>query len=268
MSILVLYKQGSGSEEIQLVLKMPTPRWEAIKRTAIRYMKANHEAKGALEMLEKLPFDLWEATNGFGDDFVVLHMHAGMSTYVEIENEVGIWRQRIADGCPAIANALEKIGHPIRFIAVGLDLEEEVGDVVSPTLTITSDIVEEALRHAETLIGTHGAASGLDRVHTAFHGYLESACQKAGIAVKQDPGITDLFARLREQHPALAIADPEDKVRIDQILRGMSRIVDALDPIRNRKTLAHPNPLLGDPEAMLAINLIRSMLRYLDSRLR
>ena len=86
--------------------------------------------------------------------------------------------------------------------------------------------------------------------------------------MKSDAGITDLFARLREQHPGLAIVDLEDKARIDQILRGMSRIVDALDPIRNRKTLAHPNPLLDEPEAMLAINLIRTMLQYLDRRLR
>jgi hypothetical protein len=86
--------------------------------------------------------------------------------------------------------------------------------------------------------------------------------------MKPDAGITELFARLRDQHLALALPDPEDKARIDQILRGMSRIVDSLDPIRNKKTFAHPNPLLGDPEAMLAINLIRSMLRYLDTRLR
>jgi hypothetical protein len=49
----------------------------------------------------------------------------------------------------------------------------------------------------------------------------------------------------------------------------MSRIVDALDPIRNRQTFAHPIAnVLDDAEAMLAINLVRSMLCYLDSRLR
>jgi hypothetical protein len=45
-------------------------------------------------------------------------------------------------------------------------------------------------------------------------------------------------------------------------------IVDALDLIRNRKTLAHPNPLLDEPEAKLAVNLMRTMLQYLDRRLR
>ncbi len=38
--------------------------------------------------------------------------------------------------------------------------------------------------------------------------------------------------------------------------------------INDCKTLAHPNPLLDEPEAGLAINLVRRMLHYLDRRLR
>ena len=268
MSINILYKQGGGSQEIQLVLKMPTSHREAIKRSAIRYLEADYAAPGTIEMLKELPFELWQATNSVGDDFEVLYLKAGTTTYIEIENEIGIWRQRITDGCPHSAKALARVGHSIRFIAVGLDLDESVADVASPALAISSDVVEEALRNAETLIEAHGAASGLDRVHTALHGYLLSACENAGIQVKREAAITELFARLREQHPALAIPDPQEKTRIDQILRGMARILDALDPLRNMKTLAHPNTLMGDAEAMLAINLVRTILRYLDSRLR
>jgi hypothetical protein len=267
-AINILYKQGSGSQGIDLVQQMPDAVYQAKKRNVVRYLKANWATPGAIELLDEFPLSLWQATNDFGDEFEVLYLNAGMDLYVEIENEIGIWKQRIADGIPEIAGAFAKIGNPVRFVAVGLDLAEHVAEVASPTLTITSGVVEEALRQAGTLIGTHGAASGLDRVHTAFHGYLEFVCQKAGITAKPDASLTDLFARLREQHPALTITDPEDKLRIDQIVRGMSRIVDALDPIRNRKTLVHPNPLLEDAEAMLAVNLIRSMLRYLDARLR
>jgi hypothetical protein len=267
-AILILYKSGGGSEEIQLVKQVQPARFDPIKRSAIRYLEKKYET-GAVEMFKELPFEFWHAKNDFGDSFDVLYMTADMGTYVDIENEVGIWRDRISYGCPAIANALDRMDSTVRFIAVGLQLTNDVSDVAPPSLTITSTIVEEALNHPETLIGTHGAASGLDRVHTAFHGYLEYVCDKAGIVVKEDAGITDLFARLREEHPALVIADPDSKRRIDQILRGMSRIVDALDPIRNQQTFAHPSAnVLDDAEAMLAINLVRSMLRYLDSRLR
>ena len=195
-AINILCKRGGGSQGIDLVQQMPDEVYEATKRSAIRYLKANLAALGGIDILEKFPFSLWQATNDFGDDFEVLYLKAGMELYVEIENGVGLWKTQIS-GIPEIARAFEAVGHPLRFIAVGLDLEEKIDAVAPPTLTITSAIVEEALRQAETLIGKHGAASGLDRVHTAFHGYLAFVCQKAGITVKPEAGITDLFARLR-----------------------------------------------------------------------
>lgn len=268
MSINILYSRGGGSQEIELIEKVPTSQSEAIKRSAIRYLQADFAAPGTIQMLKEMPFELWHATNSFGDVFDVLYLEVGMDTYVEIENEVGAWGLRIADGCPHVAKALETVRHAVRFIAVGLDLGEGVADVEPPTLRISSDVVEEALRNAETLIKAHGAASGLDRVHTALHGYLLSACEEAGIPAKRDAAITELFGLLRERHPGLNIPDPEAKKRIDQVLRGMARIFEALGPLRNWKTLAHPNQLLDDAEAMLAINLVRTMLRYLDSRLR
>lgn len=45
------------------------------------------------------------------------------------------------------------------------------------------------------------------------------------------------------------------------------QIIDALNPVRNEKTLAHPNPLLDEAEAMLAIHAIRTLLHYFDKRL-
>jgi len=202
IAILILYKSGGGSEEVQLVKQVQPARFDFTKRNAIRYLEKKYET-GPVEMLKELPFEFWHAKNDFGDSFDVLYMTVDMATYVDIENEVGIWRDRISYGCPAIANAPERMDSAVRFIVVGLQLTEDVSDVAPPSLTITSTVVEEALNHAETLIGSHGAASGLDRVHTAFHGYLEHVCEKAGIVVKQDAGITDLFARLREEHPAL-----------------------------------------------------------------
>lgn len=267
MSILLLYKTG-GSQDIQLLQEMPQAQYDIVKRNAIRYLKASHAAPGTIEMLEELPFLLYQATNDFGDDFEVLYMTVGAETFVDIENEVGIWQYRAHEGSHDVAKAFEVAGHPLRFIAAKLDFNEGVAEVSSPALVITSDTVEEALRHAQTLIETHGAASGLDRVHTAMHGYLLSVCENANIPVPADGGITELFARLREHHPSLSITDPEAKARTDQILRGMARVIDALDPLRNRKTLAHPNTLLDDAEAMLAINLVRTMLHYLDAKLR
>jgi len=125
-AINILYQRGGGSQGIDLIQEMPDPKYQPPKRTAIRYMKANCAAPGAIELLEQFPFSLWQATSDFGDNFEVLHLKAGIELYVEIENEVGIWKQRIVDGIQEIVRAFEITGHPVRFVAVELDDSEDV----------------------------------------------------------------------------------------------------------------------------------------------
>jgi hypothetical protein len=52
-----------------------------------------------------------------------------------------------------------------------------------------------------------------------------------------------------------------------RILRAMGAILDALNPLRNKASVAHPNPvLLPETEAMLVINSVRTILHYLDEK--
>jgi hypothetical protein len=47
----------------------------------------------------------------------------------------------------------------------------------------------------------------------------------------------------------------------------MASIVDALNPLRNRATSAHPNPeLLARAEGMLAINAVLTLYRYVSDK--
>jgi hypothetical protein len=230
-------------------------------------MQKKFEPGGAVEFFEQMPWELWNAQNNFGDTFDMLYMTVSMDTFVAIENEVGIWRDRILDGCPAIARALDRVESHVRLIAVGFDLNSEVANISSPTVVTTSRVVEDALAQAETLIGQHGAGSALDRAHAAFHAYLESICTNIGPGILDDAPITALFSYLRQYHPSLAITDAEEKEKLDKIFRILSKIIDTLDHFRDKKSLAHPNPVLDDPEAMLLINVIRTLLRYLDMRL-
>ena len=51
-------------------------------------------------------------------------------------------------------------------------------------------------------------------------------------------------------------------------LRSAAAILDALNPLRNQGTVAHPNEnLLEEAEAMLVVNVSWSLLSYLDSKL-
>lgn len=55
----------------------------------------------------------------------------------------------------------------------------------------------------------------------------------------------------------------------DRILKVMATLVNDLNPIRNSYSVAHPNDnLLEEAEAMLVINSVRTLLHYLNSKLR
>jgi hypothetical protein len=261
---------SSGSQEIKLVEQVPIQEWEALRRNAVRLMKARFCYDACMKHLEETPYELWLGTNGFGDKFELLYYRADIESYTEIERE-NDRNQSFFQGYvyPDISEALQILNRPIRFIAVELDATENIQSVPAPKqLEITSEIVEAALRDAETLIRSSGPANALDRVHTALHGYLEKICERAGIAVKEDANITTLFGRIRDEHPALKITDPQTQRMRVLVLRGMAQIIEALNPVRNEKTLAHPNPLLDEADAMLAINSIRTLLHYFDKRLK
>lgn len=112
-----------------------------------------------------------------------------------------------------------------------------------------------------------GATSGVDRIHTAFHGYLRAVCSKVGITTLQNSSVTQLFKILRENHPSFT----KNGIRsadIDRVVRAMATILDALNPLRNQATLAHPNEkILEEAEAMLVINGVRTLLHYINSKI-
>jgi len=138
--------------------------------------------------------------------------------------------------------------------------------VPSPQLRITSEVVRRAIADAEMLLQGSGALSAVDRVHTALHGYLKISCDDAGIKYGVDPSILDLFKLLRQHHPALQSLGVH-QAPIVQVLRSLGSVMDALNPARNRGSVAHPNDDLLDPdEAMLFINAARTVLQYLDAK--
>jgi hypothetical protein len=132
---------------------------------------------------------------------------------------------------------------------------------------ITSEVVDRAINDAEALIAKNGATSGVDRVHTALPGYVKAICDARRLKYTDDPSLTDLFKLLKEQHPQFRPSGPRAD-DIQQVLRALGAIIGALNPVRNRASVAHPNSeLLKEPEAMLVINAARTILHYLDSKL-
>lgn len=145
----------------------------------------------------------------------------------------------------------------------------ETGQVVVEidTLLSHSDVVRRALDDANTLLRTSGAQSAVDRLHTAMHGYLRSACAQADLSFPDRPTMNQLLKLLRKEHPAFKAQGPRAD-DIDRVLLALATILDALNPLRNNASVAHPtDELLEEPEAALVVNTVRTLLAYLDGRL-
>jgi hypothetical protein len=160
-----------------------------------------------------------------------------------------------------------------RTAAAGYELSKLIsrcaGDaaVEATDLKITSDLVQRALSDAAALMTSSGPTSAIDRVHTALHGYLKAACSTASIQLPPDASMTELFKLLRQGHPRLRDLGEHDE-SIVKVLRALTSIMDAMNPARNRGSLAHPNDqLLDEQGAILFINAARTVLQYLDARL-
>lgn len=261
--IMFLLYHGSGSGEVQLVHELNSAVWGLIRKKAVNYLTLSG-AKESAELLAKLHFEHWEGTNGFGDEFELLCLRISVAEYLKLklDTETPQNKHRFR----LIAEAMHEVGNYVRFIAV--DMLDDNSEAVSiPTLEITSAVVERALLDFETLTKAYGAVSGIDRVHTALHGYLIEICREANISPNTGADITALFNLIRQQHPKFQAQPPGTEPQ--KMLRGLAQVVDAMNPVRNHSSMAHPNEdLLEEPEAMLAANAVRSLLHYLNMKLR
>lgn len=259
---------GSGARDYNIGdICIPSDQWAAFLRGASGLLRARDGENSAADLLESLPFELRQGENFFGDEFVVLYAELPMEKYVEMVGEYTSPEDR--HEFRRIAHALTEIcPFYVRFIAFDAALTDGIGPIQQPQLRVTNRTVEESLADARQLIAARGSTSGVDRAHTAFHGYLRVLCEDAGIDVLEDADITKLYRALRDQHPGLVERGARG-ADITKALRALSSIVAILNPLRNRASLAHPNAdLLERAEADLVLNSIHTLLHYLDQKLR
>ena len=132
---------------------------------------------------------------------------------------------------------------------------------------LTSDVVVRALNDAEALLQRGGPTSAVDRVHTSLHGHLRYLCNEAAIRHDREDTMVALLKKLLATHPRLQDLGPR-AYDIERVLKASGSILDALNPVRNNASVAHPNEqLLGPNEAQLVINIGRSLLSYIDGKL-
>lgn len=140
--------------------------------------------------------------------------------------------------------------------------------VASDELAHQSDAVDRAIRDATTLLAERGTTSGVDRIHTALHGYLLTLCRVNNIPTPKEPDLPQAFKALRAHHPSFQLTHTRVS-DLNLVLNAAAQILHALNPLRNRASLAHPNEeLLAEDEAALVIDAARTILNYMNRKLR
>ena len=241
--------------------------WLKMRAAACRLLRARrHEAAAAL--LERMPFELVDGTNVFGDEFSVLRAVVAVEQYVALEEAQ--LSKTIEQPFKVIAETLTEISQKrpyVRFVVAQLETDGDVLQVPAPSPKITSESIDSALADAELFARSRGPANAVDRVHPAVHGYLRAALERAGASPAPLASVTELFKQLRESDERLrdmVVGGDETK----RIVMGLASIVDAANTIRNTASAAHPSgEKLEYAEAMLVINAARSLLHYLDAKL-
>jgi len=263
--VIRLY-QGSGAGDIVFVSKVNSSLWDKYRLLTLRLLKAQGKIAAA-EVLEEYPFVLNEGTNCFGDEFHYLTLTLLPDDYVRIGEQESIPARSFV--YKAIADAIGEIGsYYIRFIVIDIDHDERSRELVeSPILPTTVAKVTEALSDAEELLRSRLASSAVDRLHTAFHGYLQEQCRINGIPYNPSDSITTLFKNLRQNHQRLK-EGIEEHAEVKRVCNCLSSIIDSLNPVRNHLSRAHPNEkIIGEDEALLVVNTVRTMFHYLNAKL-
>ena len=128
----------------------------------------------------------------------------------------------------------------------------------------THQSIYNALEDAETLVNTQGAASACEPVHAALQGFLQQTCSSNSIPFDANDAMTVLHAKVNEYIKGQADSGLKEKSRNDKTL-SMLRVAAALIDTINDLSASKPNEnVLTEADAKFAINLSRSVMRYID----
>lgn len=164
-----------------------------------------------------------------------------------------------------------------RFISIAnTELFNEIKDIVNqngqrnvsaaPVKNVNENIYQ-ALEDAEVLLKNNGPHRAYDRVHTALHASLRQMCANHVIATNSTndnvPGLLSLItAHLKD------LPDDGRNEDVFKMLRSSAAILHGINNLRNNYSMAHPTEtLLNEADARFAINLVRSIMTYIDELL-
>lgn len=128
-----------------------------------------------------------------------------------------------------------------------------------------NETLRRALGDATTLMAQGRYGSSVDRVHTALHGYLRICLDELEVKYEESDMMPKLFNLLYKKWEE--VGNSEINNMMLKALRSASSILDSLNDIRNRYSLAHPNEeIVNEAEAKFVLGLTENICNYIQVR--
>lgn len=139
----------------------------------------------------------------------------------------------------------------------------EIGIIVSTHEVIdfsnisVTDVIAKAIEDAELFMSDGKYDSAFDRVHTAFHGYLRKKLDDLGESYEESDTLNQLYNKLHS-YVSADVANDQSGI-IKTTLRSASGVINSINELRNRHSLAHPNgSIISVREPTFALDWLKS----------
>lgn len=104
--------------------------------------------------------------------------------------------------------------------------------------------------------------AGLDRLHTFVTRLIRTFAEKRGIKTNKDKPLHSIFG---EYVKAIRSAGLIESEMTERILKSSISIMEAFNTVRNDRSLAHDNPMLGYEESLFIYNHICNAVRFIKA---
>lgn len=190
----------------------------------------------------------------------VLHVQVPIDDYKEI-NQKNYMDLLLEEGIKIFGK-----DDDYRLTDVEIGLLPEKNDIIDFSNILCSEVIDKAIEDAELFMREGKYSSAIDRVHTAFHGYLRKKLDEIGVAYEESNTLSQLYSKFHSNiATARNLSDDMDEL-IRTSLRSSSGIVSAINDIRNRHSLSHPNDeIIDEKEAKFCISIVKNIVDYIDS---
>ena len=147
-------------------------------------------------------------------------------------------------------------------VDINIEIEKDSG--IDFSNIMVTNTIQKAISDAEVFMKNEKYDSAFDRVHTAFHGYIRYVLDKKNVQYEESDTLSQLYNKLHEQI-SKSIENENVSDLVKKTMRSMSGTIQAINEIRNRYSLAHPNEsILSKREAEFVIHIIKDIIAYIN----